>query len=434
MINSIIFVEATYATLETPVLKPNPSFLQKFRPGPGTLIAAAFIGPGTVTVCSAAGIQFGYSLIWALLLSIFATIVLQEMAARLGLLSGKGLAAVVRQEVKLTFIRSFVIILMFAAIVIGNAAYEAGNISGSVLGIQNMTNIRDWEIGIFQFQPLALLMGLVAFVILYIGKYKLLTSTMMILVGLMSAAYISTAILSHTDWAAFFAGMIPRFPDGSIWTILALMGTTVVPYNLFLHSSLSKQRWNGPQDISKMRRDTVLSICIGGIISLAILSTAANTGLNQEVTASNMTKSLEPLLGSAAGIFLSIGLFAAGISSAITAPLAAAYVACDCFGWPQERDSFKFRTVWILVLGSGIILSSLGLKPIQIITFAQIANGLLLPLMAGFLLWVINRKILMGIYRNSILQNIVGIIIWLIAFALGFRSLWKVFEIWNTHL
>ncbi len=415
-------------------MKANASFLQKFRPGPGTLIAAAFIGPGTVTVCSAAGIQFGYSLIWALLLSILATIVLQEMAARLGLLSGKGLAAIVRQEISLSFIRSFVIVLIFAAIVMGNAAYEAGNISGSVLGILNMTSIGDWEIGIFRFQPLALLMGLVAFVILYIGKYKLLTSTMMILVGLMSAAYISTAILSNTDWASFFGGMIPRFPDESIWTILALMGTTVVPYNLFLHSSLSKQRWNGPQDIPKMRKDTIISIFIGGVISLAILTTAANSGLNQDVSASNMAKSLEPLLGSAAGIFLGVGLFAAGISSAITAPLAAAYVACDCFAWPQERDSFKFRAVWMLVLGSGVLLSSLGLKPIEIITFAQIANGLLLPLMAGFLLWVINRKILMGKFRNSILQNIVGILIWLIAFALGFRSLWKIFETWNTHL
>lgn len=414
-------------------MRSKSAYFQKFRPGPGTLIAAAFIGPGTVTVCSAAGIQFGYGLIWVLLLSIVATIVLQEMAARLGLMSGKGLAAVVRQEISSVIPRFFIIILMFTAIVIGNAAYEAGNISGSVLGIQNVINIQNWEVGVFRFQPLAIIIGILAFAVLYIGKYKLLTTTMMLLVGLMSFAYLSAALLSGPDWNAFFNGIIPRFPDGSTWTILALLGTTVVPYNLFLHSSLSKQKWNGPQDISQMRKDTILAICIGGLISLAILITAANSGLNEDVSISAMSKSLEPLLGSFSGIFLGIGLFAAGISSAITAPLAAAYVACDCFGWQQERNSLKFRAVWMTVLGSGVLLSSLGLKPIEIITFAQVANGLLLPLIAGFLLWVINKKILMGNYRNSPLQNVVGILIWLVSFALGIRSLWKVFEIWTSR-
>lgn len=414
-------------------LKADKNFFQRFRPGPGTLIAAAFIGPGTVTVCSAAGIQFGYSLIWAILLSTIATIILQEMAARLGILSGKGLAAVVRQEIKLSFIRTIVIILICAAIVLGNAAYEAGNISGSVLGLQNIASFEVLKIGVFQFQPLAIIIGIIAFVILYIGKYKLLTSTMMILVGLMSIAYISTALLSNPDWSAFFGGLIPQFPDGSIWTIMALLGTTVVPYNLFLHSSLSKEKWGGAQDIPQMRKDTIASISLGGIISLAILMTAANTGLKQDVSVENMVQGLEPLFGSFAGVFLGIGLFAAGISSAITAPLAAAYVACDCFGWAQERNSIKFRAVWMIVLGSGVLISSLGLKPIEIITFAQIANGLLLPLIAGFLLWVINRKILMGNYRNSIMQNVVGILIWLIALALGIRSLWKIFETWNIQ-
>jgi manganese transport protein len=386
-----------------------------------------------VTVCSAAGIQFGYSLIWAIVLSTIATIILQEMAARIGIMSGKGLAAVVRQEIKQSYIRTFVIVLICAAIIVGNAAYEAGNISGSVLGIQNIVNNKDWQIGIFQFQPLALIIGILAFVVLYIGKYKLLASTMMILVGLMSIAYISTALLSQPDWSAFFTGLVPQFPDDSIWTIMALLGTTVVPYNLFLHSSLSKEKWGGPKDIPQMRTDTITAISLGGIISLAILMTAANTVSNQDISVENMVQGLEPLFGSAAGIFLGIGLFAAGISSAITAPLAAAYVACDCFGWSQERNSIKFRAIWMLVLGSGVLISSMGLKPIEIITFAQFANGLLLPLIAGFLLWVINRKILMGNYRNSFLQNVVGVLIWLIAFALGFRSLWKIFETWNTQ-
>ncbi|MEP2970554.1 Nramp family divalent metal transporter, partial [Nonlabens ulvanivorans] len=103
--------------------------------GPGTLVAAAFIGPGTVTVCTLAGANYGYSLLWAMLLSVFATIVLQEMAARLGLITGKGLPEILHSTISNKIIRMAIIILVLAAIAVGNAAYEAGNISGGVLGL-----------------------------------------------------------------------------------------------------------------------------------------------------------------------------------------------------------------------------------------------------------------------------------------------------------
>ena len=106
--------------------------------GPGPLVAAAFIGPGTVTLCSIAGVNFGYALLWAMVLSILATIVLQEMAARLGIVSQKGLSEIIRSEIKNPVLRGFAIILILSAIVIGNAAYEAGNISGGALGMQTL--------------------------------------------------------------------------------------------------------------------------------------------------------------------------------------------------------------------------------------------------------------------------------------------------------
>ena len=103
--------------------------------GPGPLVAAAFIGPGTVTICSIAGLEFGYSLLWALSLSIFSTIILQEMASRLGIVSRKGLSNIIRSEIKNTGLRKVTIFLILSAIVVGNGAYEAGNISGGVLGL-----------------------------------------------------------------------------------------------------------------------------------------------------------------------------------------------------------------------------------------------------------------------------------------------------------
>ena len=108
--------------------------------GPGVLVSAAFIGPGTVTVCTLAGVNFQYALLWALLLSIISCIILQEMAARLGIISQKGLSECIRDEIKNPILRSLSIILIFAAIVIGNAAYEAGNISGAVLGITSIVS------------------------------------------------------------------------------------------------------------------------------------------------------------------------------------------------------------------------------------------------------------------------------------------------------
>jgi manganese transport protein len=106
--------------------------------GPGTLVAAAFIGPGTVTICTIAGVNFGFNLLWAMLLSVIATVVLQEMAARLGVISQKGLSEVIREEIKIPFVKHFVTLLILGAIVVGNAAYEAGNISGGILGLETV--------------------------------------------------------------------------------------------------------------------------------------------------------------------------------------------------------------------------------------------------------------------------------------------------------
>ena len=117
--------------------------------GPGPLVAAAFIGPGTVTVCTLAGVDFGFALLWAMLFSIIATIVLQEMSARLGIITQKGLAEIIRAEVKNPFLKSLIVILILSAIVIGNGAYEAGNISGGVLGLETVFGSPKLKLGDF---------------------------------------------------------------------------------------------------------------------------------------------------------------------------------------------------------------------------------------------------------------------------------------------
>ncbi len=395
--------------------------------GPGTLVAAAFIGPGTVTVCTFAGVHYGFTLLWAMVLSIVATVVLQEMAARLGLVHGKGLAETVKGEINSPIFKTIAVILILSAILIGNAAYEAGNISGGVLGLQTFVEITSLDIGMLHLNLLSIVLGILAFIILFIGNYKFIERCLISLVILMSVSFLITAILTKPDILAVLKGMlIPVFPEEGLLTIIGLVGTTVVPYNLFLHAALVREKWNGVEELALARKDLTVSIILGGLVSMAIIVAAAAINTSEIANATDLAKGLEPLYGSWAKYFLGIGLFAAGITSAITAPLAAAYVARGCFGWKVGLKDAKFRAIWIFVLLMGIIFSSIGMQPIEIIKFAQVANGILLPVIAGFLLWVVNRNSVLGKYKNTKLQNILGILIVMITIFLGAKSLFKV--------
>jgi len=397
--------------------------------GPGTLVAAAFIGPGTVTLCTLAGVNFGFHLLWAMVLSIIATIVLQEMASRLGIISQKGLSEVIRSEIKHPIINKLILLLILSAIVVGNASYEAGNISGGILGLETITGEFRIVLGNYSLNILSFVVGIIAFTLLYIGSYKFLERVLVMLVLIMSLSFLITAFLTKPDIFNILEGaLIPSFPEGSLLTILGLVGTTVVPYNLFLHASLVKEKWNNPKDLKDVRKDTIVSIALGGLVSMAIIISASSIGLGEISSAADLAKSLAPLYGDFASYFLGIGLFAAGITSAITAPLAAAYVARGCFGWKSDLKSKQFRAVWFLILLLGVVFSSLGLKPIEIIKFAQVANGVLLPVVAGILLWMVNKKVVLGNYVNSKFQNILGFIILIITIFLGLRGLDKVFE------
>lgn len=399
--------------------------------GPGTLVAAAFIGPGTVTLCSIAGVNFGFTLLWAMLLSIIATIILQEMAARLGIISQKGLSEIIRTEIEHPVIKQFVIILILMAIVVGNASYEAGNISGGVLGLETILGEVSFKTARFSINLIPFIVGVIAFILLYIGNYKLLERALISLVILMSISFLITAIITKPNLIEVLKGtFFPKFPEGSLLTIIGLIGTTVVPYNLFLHASLVKEKWHTESDLSHARKDTIISIALGGIVSMAIIITASGIPTTTINNAADLALGLEPLYGGFAKYFLAIGLFAAGITSAITAPLASAYVVKGCLGWEVGLSSKKFKAVWMLILFLGVVFSSLGIKPIDIIKFAQVANGMLLPLIAGILLWMMNKESILGSFRNTKWQNLAGIIIVLFTIFLGLKSILKVFNVY----
>ncbi|RZN75017.1 MAG: divalent metal cation transporter, partial [Winogradskyella sp.] len=395
--------------------------------GPGPLVAAAFIGPGTVTLCTIAGVNFGYALLWAMVLSVLATVVLQEMSARLGVITQKGLSETIRGEVKSPIIRTVIIILILSAIVIGNAAYEAGNISGGALGVKTLFGTPEFQVLSRSIDVWPIIIGLIAFTVLYIGNYKIIERALVFMVILMSLVFLITAVITKPNILEVLKGMfVPQFPDNSILTIIGLIGTTVVPYNIFLHASLAKTKWKSESDLSFARKDTIIAVVLGGVVSMCIIISASSVSFQEISNASDLALGLQPLFGDFAKYFLAIGLFSAGVTSAITAPLAAAFVASGCLGWGSDLKSKRFRLVWIFILFLGVLFSSIGFKSIEIIKFAQVANGLLLPVIAGVLLWIMNKSSILGKYKNSSLQNILGFLILTVAVFLGAKTILSV--------
>ncbi|MEM6766043.1 MAG: Nramp family divalent metal transporter [Bacteroidota bacterium] len=391
------------------------------------MVAAAFIGPGTVTTTSLAGANYGYVLLWTVLFAVMATIVLQEMAVRLGVVGKMGLGEAVRHTFTQPLQFGLAATLIISAILLGNAAYEAGNITGALLAIPP----RSVKIVGFSLSVWTPMLGFTAFLLLWKGAYKWIERFLIMMVGIMSIVFLLTAIILKPDMGAIISGLfIPRIPEGSMLLVIGLIGTTIVPYNLFLHASSVQEVFSGPEDLADARKDTYISVSIGGVITLCIVLCAAVVIFGQGQVLSSiqdLALQLEPVLGSGASLFLGIGFLAAGLSSAITAPLAAAYAVSGLLGWSTELTSIKFRLVWILVLITGLVFAMAGFKPLPLILFAQVANGILLPVIVGFLLWIMNDSELLKGYTNSTVANIMGFLIFLITLVLGGRSILSVF-------
>ena len=390
--------------------------------GPGFLVAAAFIGPGTVTSCSLAGAQFGYTLIFALIFAVATTLILQEMTGRLSLGSGYDLGQSLREFPKNQSTKILFVILTLSSITFGCAAYEAGNLVGGALGLEMVSSLskKIW----------VLLISLLAAFVLSRKKYRIIEKFLIFLVFFMSLSFLITLILVKPDLPAVFKGMIPTFPDNSLFLVLALVGTTIVPYNLFLHSSSVKEKWNNKEDLKDVKKDLLVSIGLGGLISISIVVTSAvafyEKGIALE-SGAQMAQQLKPLFGSFTNILFGMGFFAAGLSSAITAPYAAAFASSGILGWKEGHNSRKFRAVWMGVIGIGLIVSLFDFNPLAIIVFAQVANGLVLPVASIFLLIVLNNRKKMQDLVNTPVQNVVGGTVILLVSLLGIWNILRLF-------
>jgi len=394
--------------------------------GPGIIITSAFIGPGTVTICTLAGINYGYSLIWCIIFSIIATCYLQEVSSRLGIISRKGLSEVLT-DIDNTFIRRIIISIIFLSLFIGNAAYESGNISGTVMGLE--TFLGSIEISFLSyninFTPIAI--GVLLALIIGNGSYKVFEKVLVLLVFTMSITFVLVAITSPPNIKDLLGGLKPNVTETNFIYVVGLIGTTVVPYNLFLHSYVAKNKWVTAKDYKSSVFDTVISIVIGGIISLSIIITAASSQIsinqNEIKNAVDLGNQLSPTLGSFSKYFISIGLFCAGITSSITAPIATSYALSGIFNYKAEWNNKIFKRVAYIVISIGVVFSSINYNPILVIKLAQFVNGLFLPFIATFLIWSVNKRNIMGKYVNSKFYNLLGILIVLVSLVISYRSL-----------
>ena len=421
---------------------------------------------------SKAGSEFGFLLLWAVAFSVVATIVLQEMAARMGIVTGDGLSQALKSSLTNRLARFCVLGLVLLAILVGNAAYQTGNILGAASGVKALATQSEQEPAnrlnevavadvakdsnwlnpnsrLFQ-DGLVLLVAAIALSVIWIGRFDLLRNLLSMLVALMSLLFIYAAVRSGPSWPDVASGFVPRIPTGGQWIVIGIIGTTVVPYNLFLHASAAAQQWKvepeGPdadklyrRAITNSRLDTVVSVVLGGLVTCAILVTAsvafhsvgpdgvATSIHGKQIAAHDVAIQLEPALGRGAKLVFAVGLFAAGLTSAITAPVAAGFAVSGCFGWTGKLEDWRLKATATIVVLAGVVFAIMfGKSPVQTIILAQVANGLLLPIIAVLLFMMVNQTELMRQYRNRKLTNALGVIVILIASLIAIRQFYFV--------
>ena len=375
--------------------------------GPGFLVGAAFIGPGTVLTASRAGAEFGFSLLWALLFSLALTFVLQEMALRLGLVKRLALTTILRDAIGQPLLKWLLLSLVVVAIVVGNSAYEGGNLTGAAAGAQLLFGGHQsvWVV----------LLAVTSGGLLFTGRYHLFERLLVGLVALMAVMFALSAVMMMLGSdSPKVVQLSSQPPSRQQFLTLALIGTTVVPYNLFLHASLVQSKWRAgvalDEALRQARLDLAISMCVGGVVTLSVMATAASLAASGQSLErlTDLPAQLAPVAGSFASVAFAVGLLAAGLSSALTAPLAAALTLEGVIHRVSDPSTLAFRATWGLVILSGTVLAVTSHQPVELILVAQVANALLLPLLAMVMIYLAARADLMGPQRNLRWQTGVG--------------------------
>lgn len=370
--------------------------------GPGIITANIDNDAGGIATYSIAGAHFGYSLLWTLIPMTVALIVVQEMAARMGAVTGKGLADLIRENygVKITFY------LMLALLVtdLGNTAAEFAGLAAAaeIFGISKYIIV-----------PLG---ALFVWLIVVKGSYRIFEK-IFLAVCAVYLVYIPSAIMARPDWGEVAVQTIkPTFYFNSayILTFIGMIGTTITPWMQFYLQSAVVEKGVRKEHYWASRIDVIFGCFMTNIVALFIVVACGATLFKSGITinsAEDAAVSLAPLAGKYAGILFAVGLANASLFSASILPLATAYYICEGMGWEAGvnktfKDAPHFMWLYTLLIVIGALIILIPHAPLIIIMWvSQVINGIMLPFVLVFMLSLVNRKDLMGEYTNTKMWN-----------------------------
>ena len=373
--------------------------------GPGIITANVDNDAGGITPYSVAGAHFGYSLLWVFIPMTVALIVIQEMCSRMGVVTGKGLADLIREKfgVKVTFYAMLVFIF-------SNLTNTISEFSGIAASCEIF--------GVSRYISLPFAAALVWWIVVK-GTYK---SVEKVFLGacLFYLSYIITGFLVHPQWGGIFKeAVIPSFSfrKDIILMIMGIVGTTIAPWMQFYQQSSVVEKGINIKDYKFARLDVIIGGIVVSIVAIFIVISCAATlfkaGIRIE-TAADAALALKPLAGKHCSLLFAFGLLNASLFSAMILPLATAYSVCEGLGWEtgvdkrlKDAPQFYFLFTALIIIGAGVIMFP-NINLIMVMLLSQAANAVFLPFVLVFMLLLINDKHLMGNYRNSRFFNIVS--------------------------
>ncbi|MBV8332903.1 MAG: divalent metal cation transporter [Candidatus Eremiobacteraeota bacterium] len=378
--------------------------------GPGFITASAGNDVGGIAQYSAAGAQFGYSLIWIMVPLAVALIVVQEMATRMGCVTGKGLASLMRETfgVRISFLAMVALFLINTLL----AATEFAGIAAAseIFGVSRYIAVPG---------------ALVIVFLLVLRLESKIVERIFVGFSLIYLTYIASAVVAHPNWSDVARGFVPSFhwqTAGWLVAVVGLIGTTISPYMQFFLQSAVVEKDMRPEDLGLARVDVVngslLAIALAAFMIVAngatIFIANQHGGHFNPQQAADFAEALRPLAGKFAETIFAFGILNAGIFTATVLPLSTAYIVCEAFGFEAAIDrKFSEAPVFFslfaigLTIGAAVVLIP-GIPLLQMILFAQDLQGVLLPAELVLMLIIVNRKSVMGAHTNSPLANTIA--------------------------
>jgi NRAMP (natural resistance-associated macrophage protein)-like metal ion transporter len=384
--------------------------------GPGVITGFAGNEAGGVTTYSSVGAQFGFSLLWLLLVASIGLGVIQEMCSRMGLVTGQGLSDLIRERfgVRWTILAMVVLIIANGTNVVAEYAGIAASVE--LLGVPRIISV-----------PVA---ALAVWTLVVFFSYRIVERVLFVLVLAFLAYPISVFIL-RPDWPVVMSGFIPSVPNNpsALVFALALVGTTITPYLLFYMQASVVDKGVDRQSAAYARVDVFLGAALAGLFAFFIIVVTATVlypaGISV-TSAEAAAQALVPLAGAGAGLLFAVGLCGASLLGAVVMPLSTSYAICEAFGWEsgisknfREAPVFMSLFTLLLVLGAIVVLIP-GISLIPLIISAQIANGILLPIVLVFILRLATDRRVMGDAVNGRVATALG---WGVAALAGSLSL-----------